>query len=478
MTTSNPVVPRLDTAVSSGAIPSQAQLYERRPAATSNLWPIFDLGSIALTLIFFGPIATRLARNSLHTAPSHFLPGSLIGASACVLLFWLLGVYSRIPSPISVCETEQLLRGVSYITVVAALGTSCLDLRLGAIVFVWSGLIGLLLVVQRGVVRRLLPSRGQRVRALIYARQLDIELFTIIHTVSDYGIEFAGLVYDSPWELNGDTEILCRFIGTRDELKRIASQTEASQILVVGFDAASQETQRIVQTCERLKLQCSILLDPRRLSNAQPAYTFMDELPVLQRPTIAVRAQFVYLKRLLDLAIGSYLLMLALPIGIVVAAIIKYDSRGPVFFRQQRIGKDGRPFELLKFRTMHAGSQKYHRSPTSDRDPRITRVGRLLRRLSLDELPQLLNVLKGDMSLVGPRPEMPFIANQYGDAARARLAVRPGITGLWQISRARSLPIHHNLQYDLFYIERQSIFLDAAILLRTLAAVIRGVGAA
>jgi lipopolysaccharide/colanic/teichoic acid biosynthesis glycosyltransferase len=101
-----------------------------------------------------------------------------------------------------------------------------------------------------------------------------------------------------------------------------------------------------------------------------------------------------------------------------------------------------------------------------------------LRRFSLDELPQLLNVLKGDMSLVGPRPEMPFTVERYSDEAQARLAVRPGITGLWQISRARSLPIHHNLQYDLFYIERQNIFLDAAILLRTLGAVVRGIGAA
>ena len=126
---------------------------------------------------------------------------------------------------------------------------------------------------------------------------------------------------------------------------------------------------------------------------------------------------------------------------------------------------------------MHDWSPKYHRSPTSDSDPRITRVGKLLRRSSLDELPQLINVVKGDMSLVGPRPEMPFIVDRYNHAARARLAVRPGITGLWQISRARSLPIHHNLQYDLFYIERQSIFLDAAILLRTIGVVFRGLGA-
>jgi lipopolysaccharide/colanic/teichoic acid biosynthesis glycosyltransferase len=107
----------------------------------------------------------------------------------------------------------------------------------------------------------------------------------------------------------------------------------------------------------------------------------------------------------------------------------------------------------------------------------LTRVGRLIRRMSLDELPQLMNVLKGEMSLVGPRPEMPFIVDGYGDLERKRLAVRPGITGLWQISPARAFPIHENIQFDLHYIRHQNLVLDCAILVRTIAAVIDGVGA-
>jgi lipopolysaccharide/colanic/teichoic acid biosynthesis glycosyltransferase len=127
---------------------------------------------------------------------------------------------------------------------------------------------------------------------------------------------------------------------------------------------------------------------------------------------------------------------------------------------------------------MRKDAPHYERSPLSDADVRLTRVGRVIRRFSIDELPQLINVLRGEMSLVGPRPEMPFIVDQYGPFERRRLLVRPGITGLWQISPARAQPIHESMEYDLYYIHRHNIFLDVAILLRTVTAVVRGIGAA
>ena len=184
------------------------------------------------------------------------------------------------------------------------------------------------------------------------------------------------------------------------------------------------------------------------------------------------------LKRGMDIAASSVLLLMFLPLFVFVAALIKLDSDGPALFRQKRIGKDGEPFEIWKFRSMRVDANPYARSPIGDCDPRLTRIGRILRRLSIDELPQLLNVLKGEMSLVGPRPEMPFIVETYGPLEMQRLCVRPGITGLWQISPARAMPIHENLNYDLSYIENQSIVLDCVILLRTIRAVIRGIGAA
>ena len=183
------------------------------------------------------------------------------------------------------------------------------------------------------------------------------------------------------------------------------------------------------------------------------------------------------LKRAIDVVGAAILLTLALPLGVAVAILIKLDSKGPVLLRQLRIGRCGIPFHMWKFRSMHVGVARYARSPISDRDPRLTRLGRALRRLSIDELPQLLNVLKGDMSLVGPRPEMPFIVKDYTAFERLRLSATPGITGLWQISPARAMPIHQNLEFDLYYIEHRSFFLDTAILLRTATAVVRGIGA-
>jgi lipopolysaccharide/colanic/teichoic acid biosynthesis glycosyltransferase len=182
-------------------------------------------------------------------------------------------------------------------------------------------------------------------------------------------------------------------------------------------------------------------------------------------------------KRLCDVAGSLFLLIVLLPLFPLISILIKLDSSGPVFFRHYRIGKDGEPFVLWKFRSMRAEVPKYEASPRNAVDVRLTRVGRLIRRMSIDEIPQLINVLKGDMSLVGPRPEMPFIVARFHPIECERHSVKPGITGLWQISPARAFPIHENLQYDLHYVRNQNVVLDCVIIVRTIAAVIRGVGA-
>ena len=154
--------------------------------------------------------------------------------------------------------------------------------------------------------------------------------------------------------------------------------------------------------------------------------------------------------------------------------MVKATSRGPIFFRQQRTGQFGKPFLMLKFRSMYVDVPKYERSPETPEDKRITPAGRFLRRTSLDELPQLLNVLIGDMSLVGPRPEMPYITDTYTPLERRRLSVPQGLTGLWQLSGDRRFIIHEAIEYDFYYIENRGIFLDFAILLHTLFFAMKG----
>jgi lipopolysaccharide/colanic/teichoic acid biosynthesis glycosyltransferase len=180
-------------------------------------------------------------------------------------------------------------------------------------------------------------------------------------------------------------------------------------------------------------------------------------------------------KRPFDILGSLVLIALTSPMWLVVAIMVRLDSPGPVLFRQKRVGIKGTQFEMFKFRSMNVNAPQYAFSPKASQDSRITRVGRLLRRTSLDELPQLLNVFKGDMSLVGPRPEMPFIVDKYNIQQRQRLAVRPGITGLWQLSADRSELIHQNIQYDLYYITHRSFFMDCAILIHTLLFAMHGV---
>jgi lipopolysaccharide/colanic/teichoic acid biosynthesis glycosyltransferase len=192
---------------------------------------------------------------------------------------------------------------------------------------------------------------------------------------------------------------------------------------------------------------------------------------------VSSRPWYAAVKRTADAMLSLFLLILLLPLFALTAAAVKLDSPGPVFFRQRRIGKDGRAFPIWKFRSMYTDAPRYAASPTSNQDRRLTRIGQLIRRFSVDELPQLINVLRGEMSLVGPRPEMPFIVERYTAVERQRLVVKPGITGLWQVSPARAFPIHENLQYDLHYIRHQNLMLDGVILIRTIASVLHGAGA-
>lgn len=179
-------------------------------------------------------------------------------------------------------------------------------------------------------------------------------------------------------------------------------------------------------------------------------------------------------KRAVDLMGSTLLLVLLAPLFFLIALFIRLDSPGPALFVQDRVGRNGEPFKIYKFRSMHNGTPQYERSPTTPSDPRITRLGRFLRRTSLDELPQLMNVFLGDMSLVGPRPEMPFIVHTYTPEQRQRLQVTPGITGLWQLSADRVFPIHENIQYDLYYVRNRGFFIDIAILIHTLLFAMRG----
>ncbi len=201
-------------------------------------------------------------------------------------------------------------------------------------------------------------------------------------------------------------------------------------------------------------------------------------------------------KRAVDIVFSLVVIVLGLPFYALIAALIKITSEGPVLFVQDRVGKDGRPFKFFKFRTMLVDcSDAQHRNFAEDfingrlmhdeengrvfklkNDPRVTAIGRFLRRTSLDELPQFLNVLRGEMTLVGPRPPLAYELAHYKEWHRGRLAVKPGLTGLWQVSGRSTVPFDEMVMLDLYYIENWSLALDMKIILRTVPVMVFGLG--
>ncbi len=183
------------------------------------------------------------------------------------------------------------------------------------------------------------------------------------------------------------------------------------------------------------------------------------------------------IRRAIDITVGSVACVLTAPLVALAVLAIRLESRGHPIYKQRRVGMDGREFDLFKLRTMVDGAEHVGAGlAINEDDPRVTRVGALLRRTSLDELPNLLNVVRGDMSLIGPRPTIPAQVAQYTERQRGRLAIRPGITGWAQVNGRASLPWSERIELDLHYIEHRSLALDLHILARTVAMVLGGSG--
>ena len=268
-------------------------------------------------------------------------------------------------------------------------------------------------------------------------------------------------------------------LGRQQDLEEVIGRFEVDEVLV---DAASVEESTIpglVDAVGRGGLRFGLMPHLGEVRADRLGLEALGGIPVLYPKQSKAGAIYRASSRAVDIALAGAILTLTAPIWILTSLLIKVDSPGPVLFAQDRVGKGGRKFRMYKFRSMRRDTDAYANSPRGDADPRITRVGKALRRTGLDEVPQLINVLRGEMSIVGPRPEMEFIVAGYTAYERRRLQAKPGITGLWQISPDRHGEIHHNVEYDLYYIDHQSLLLDALILvetgLRTIEMVIKGV---
>lgn len=316
-----------------------------------------------------------------------------------------------------------------------------------------------------------------------------------------------GVLDDDPAKL-GLTVGGARVVGPTTELGDLARRGEADEVILALPSAGRRRTLELIGDCLAARIPWKLVPDFHDLLLDRVQVDFIGELPVVGlRGSRIVGLNWAW-KRAFDIAFSAAVLVASLPLLLAIAAAVKLGSRGPVLFKQTRVGLHGREFPFLKFRTMHLGSgSTIHRDYTRDwiygrtgkqdgssvrsvgaaaarppvthkirSDPRVTRVGRWLRKTSLDELPQFWNVLRGQMSVVGPRPAIPYEVARYTEWHRRRLEVLPGITGLWQVSGRNALSFEEMVRLDIRYVETWSLAQDLRIVLKTLPSMLFGNG--
>lgn len=447
-----------------------------------------DLLTIVVAVLLSYAVYSYLSLGKQLHYPAQALLG-LAFAFAVVMVLMLdrVGAYRRANSLLRVRETEQVLH-VSAQAFLFALAVSFFSRVLFSR---WVLVLCLLLVpsalfVEKSLIyflTRLLHSRGLGLeRVLVYGSGgTGRRVYSVLTRSPKLGLEpvafvdddaskAGATVFEMGYERRRSAQIVAGPL-TSDVIVR-----HAADLVVVAIPSIDRDT--FVRTVEEaFKANARVSFVPSHFVPSDPWVDYQDIDGVLLasfgRPTR--RLAYEVPKRICDMAGSLILLGLGAPLFAALAVLIKLDSPGPILFRQERVGRYGKLFQMFKFRTMRPGAAPYDYSPRAAEDPRVTRVGRFLRRTSLDELPQLLNVVEGTMSLVGPRPEMPFIVQQYTDRHRQRLQVKPGLTGLWQLSGDRAFLIHENVEYDLYYIQHRNFFMDLAILLHTPIFAMRGV---
>ena len=329
---------------------------------------------------------------------------------------------------------------------------------------------------------------GSQGRVLIVgAGDLGQRVSEVILDHSRWGFSLVGFLDDDEGK-QGETYSGAKVLGKIFEVQEFVAERQVDEVWIALPVWALDRLNLVIQELEKFPVRIKVVPDYFSLAMVQAKAEILGGIPIIGLREPVIEGLPRLLKRGFDLVIGSLLLLLVTPPMLVIAIAIRLDSPGHVIFRQERVGENGRLFGMYKFRTMIASAEAQqaevnmetqdddvlHKRPD---DPRVTKVGHFLRRYSLDELPQLMNVIKGEMSLVGPRPEMPWLVDRYESWQRKRFAVPQGITGWWQINGRSDKPMHLNTDDDLYYVYNYSIWLDIKILLRTPLAVLKGKGA-
>lgn len=312
----------------------------------------------------------------------------------------------------------------------------------------------------------------------------------------DLGYQLVGFVDDNP-TLKTDDKLKSSIpvIGSIDDIEKIISEQDINDVWIALPSAPREKLMSLVNLCLKTKVSWKIVPDLYEVMLDWMQIDSLSGIPLIGINRSNITGLNAVIKRGMDIIFSLFFIVILSPLMLITSLLIKITSRGPVFFKQKRIGQNSKRFVFLKFRTMYPRSNRTgHKEFTKDwingtvaagenqpgskpvykikNDPRITPIGGFLRKFSLDELPQLFNVLNGDMSLIGPRPPLAYEIEHYQEWHRRRLEARPGITGLWQVSGRNLLPFEEMVKLDIYYIENWSIWLDLKILFKTVFAVV------
>jgi len=401
-------------------------------------------------------------------------------AAPVVLFMWVLallwvGTYKRLNLG-ALDEIFRLIQG-SFIGTFLAMSAMFLyrDYSYSRLVFVMGGVLSLLLIYGW---RQFLKGGY-----LFWIRRNRIP-----HRVLILGNGYLSTALKKILDRQGDRAVLRLNIFNPEAVQKTIVRSRIKEVLVAHPNFNHQDSVELSNFCDQRGVKFRLLPDILEIRMGQVVIDESLGIPTFQLKPLSLHGSAFVIKRLMDVFLSSLFIgIYFIPLGLV-ALLIKRTSDGPIFYRQNRLGYGGRVFKFLKFRTMiHEADKLLEKlKEKSDRpgpvfkmknDPRVTGIGKFLRRLSIDEIPQLINVLKGEMSLVGPRPQVLWETQNYDEAAKKRLNVLPGITGLWQVSGRAELTFHEMIELDIYYIEHWSPGLDLKIILKTIPAVLFGHGA-
>jgi exopolysaccharide biosynthesis polyprenyl glycosylphosphotransferase len=350
--------------------------------------------------------------------------------------------------------------------------------------FLYVSVLTVMFLSAHRLIRRIVQARRRRRgigvdRVLIVgAGEIGMAVMRTLVARPDLGYQLVGYVEPDPTQA-GDTIGPFRKLGELDALPEMLVAEAVDEVIITLPANHRQRIQKIIRQCQQAAVRPRIVPDFYQLSLNQVDMDLLAGIPLIGVRELSLGHGARAVKRAIDVVGAVVGLIVFAPVMAIVALAIRLESPGPVLFRQERLGEDEHPFRVVKFRSMRQGAEK-ELSALMDRneadgplfkmrdDPRLTSVGRWIRRTSLDELPQFVNVLRGELSLVGPRPPLASEVALYETWQRKRLAIKPGVTGLWQVSGRSDLTFDEMCLLDIYYIENWSLWLDLRIILRTI----------